>query len=84
MIKHLPNALLAVAALSLAACGTNPGDRAVSGAGLGAASGIVVGAIVGAPLLGAAAIGAGAVALTGAVTNPKVINLGQPPWRDSR
>jgi hypothetical protein len=71
--------LMVVAALLLSACGTTPGDRGLSGAGIGAAGGAVIGAMVGAPLAGAA-IGAGAGALTGAATSPSQINLGKPAW----
>jgi len=60
-------------------CGTTPGDRGLSGAGIGAAGGAVVGAIVGAPLAGAA-IGAGAGAAVGAATSPSAIDLGKPVW----
>ncbi len=58
----------------LAGCGTDPGERTLSGAGIGAGVGVVGGALVGAPLAGAA-IGAGAGAVTGAVTSPNQINL---------
>ena len=67
------------AALALAGCGTTPGDRGLSGAGIGAAGGAVVGAMVGAPLVGAA-IGAGAGAAVGAATSPSAIDLGKPVW----
>jgi hypothetical protein len=70
---------LVAVAIGLSACGTTPGDRGLSGAGIGAASGAVVGAIVGAPLIGAA-IGAGAGAAVGAATSPSAIDLGKPVW----
>ena len=73
-------ALLA-AALLLTACGTTPGDRGLSGAGLGAATGAVIGAIVGGPVLAAAAIGAGAGAAAGLVTPPSNVDLGKPVWQ---
>ena len=41
------------AAITLAGCGTNPGDRAVSGALIGAAGGAAIGAAAGNPALGA-------------------------------
>jgi predicted lipid-binding transport protein (Tim44 family) len=66
--------------LTLSACGTNPSDRALSGAGIGAGVGLVGGAIIGAPLAGAAiggAVGAG----TGALTDRSQINLGKPIWK---
>jgi len=76
--------MLAVAAtlslLSLSACGYTPGDRALSGAGLGAAAGAVGGALVGSPGTGAL-IGAGVGAAAGALTSPDDVYLGRPAWR---
>jgi osmotically inducible lipoprotein OsmB len=71
--------LMVVAGILLSGCGTSPGDRGLSGAGIGAAGGAAVGAMVGAPLAGAA-IGAGAGALTGMATSPSNVNLGKPVW----
>lgn len=62
--------------LLLAACGTRETDRALSGAGMGAASGAVVGGPVG------ALAGAGIGAAGGAVTEPGDVNLGEPVWDD--
>lgn len=76
-----PIAAVAGATLLLAGCGTLPGDRAVSGAAIGAAGGLVVGALTAAPLAGATIVGAAAGAAVGALTNPAVIDLGPPPWR---
>jgi uncharacterized membrane protein len=70
----------ALACIALAACGTNPTDRAISGGGIGAASGAVIGVVAGGPILGAALIGAAAGAVAGAVTDPNKINLGPMPW----
>ena len=70
---------LCLVGFTLGACGTTPGDRGVSGAGIGAATGAVAGALVGAPLAGAA-IGAGAGATIGAVTSPSAVDLGKPAW----
>ncbi len=58
----------------LSACGTDPGERALSGAGIGAAGGAVAGAALGNPLAGAAVggvVGAG----TGLLTRPDQVNL---------
>ncbi|HYZ22696.1 MAG TPA: YMGG-like glycine zipper-containing protein [Rhodopila sp.] len=67
--------------LSLAACGYNRGDRAASGALIGAGSGAAISALTGgAPVIGAA-IGAGAGALGGALTSGHDVNLGRPIWR---
>jgi osmotically inducible lipoprotein OsmB len=71
---------LLVAALALSGCGTSPGDRGLSGAGLGAAGGAVIGALVGGPVLAAAAIGAGAGAVAGVATSPSHVYLGKPVW----
>ncbi len=60
--------------LLLAACGTDPGERTLSGAGIGAGAGAVGGALLGAPLAGAA-IGGVAGAATGGLTSPSQINL---------
>lgn len=65
----------------LSGCGTDPGDRAVSGAAIGAGAGAIVGAFTGTPATGAA-IGALGGAAVGAVTNPCDLNLGDPYWRD--
>ncbi len=78
-VKFLAGAALAVSMLS--GCGNTPGDRALSGAGIGAAGGAVIGAMTGAPLAGAL-IGGGVGAVTGAVTSPRQIDLGRPWWRD--
>ena len=66
--------------LLLSACGSNTGDRAMSGAGIGAAAGVVGGALLGAPLIGAA-VGAAAGGSIGAATNPSDVDLGKPVWK---
>jgi hypothetical protein len=68
-------------AIALAGCGTNPGDRAVSGGMIGAAGGAIIGAATGNPATGAA-IGAVTGAVVGAATDPCTLNLGDPFWRD--
>jgi osmotically inducible lipoprotein OsmB len=78
MLTRIGPSLVIIAVL-LSGCGHTTGDRALSGAGIGAAGGAVAGALVGAPLEGAA-IGAGAGALTGAATSPHTVNLGRPAW----
>ncbi|HEX4293234.1 MAG TPA: YMGG-like glycine zipper-containing protein [Rhizomicrobium sp.] len=67
--------------LALAGCGTNPGDRAVSGGLIGAGAGAVVGAATGNPAAGAA-IGGAAGAVVGATTDPCSLDLGDPFWKD--
>lgn len=64
-----------------AGCGSTPEDRAISGAGVGAASGAVIGALAGGGILTSAAIGAAAGALTGVLTREDQINLGRPAWK---
>ncbi|MCK6444651.1 hypothetical protein [Elstera cyanobacteriorum] len=66
--------------LFLAACGNNPGDRALSGAGIGAAAGTVGGLMVGAPVTGAV-VGGAAGAAVGGLTKKKDLDLGKPIWR---
>lgn len=65
----------------LAACGQTQGERALSGAGLGAAGGAAVGALTGGSALGGAAIGGVAGGAAGALTSPRDVNLGRPAWR---
>jgi osmotically inducible lipoprotein OsmB len=67
---------IAVISLFLAACGTAEEDRALTGAGIGAAGGALVGGPVGA--LAGAGVGAG----TGTVTEEEDIDLGEPIWDD--
>lgn len=81
MRTSLTIASVFAAALVLAGCGTDPGDRALSGGLLGAGAGAAIGAAAGNPGAGAA-IGAVAGAVTGAVTDPCTLNLGDPVWRD--
>ena len=76
--KHM---ILLLVTMSLAACGTMSGDRAISGAGIGAAGGAIVGAITGLTVLEGAAIGAAAGALTGVLTDKDKVNLGKPVWK---
>ena len=73
--------LLASLGLSLAACGHQPGERAVSGGMIGAGVGTVAAAVVGAPLLGGALIGGAVGAVGGAATSPHDVNMGTPIWK---
>ena len=74
-------ALLALASLSLGACGYSTGDRAVSGGLLGAGAGAGVAAITGGNAGTGALIGGAAGAAGGALTSGRDINLGRPAWR---
>jgi len=73
--------MLLILAGGLAACGQTTGDRALSGAGLGAAAGAGIGALTGTGVAGGAALGAVAGGATGALTSPNTVNLGRPAWR---
>ena len=68
------------AASLLAACGTTPGDRALSGGLLGAGAGAAIGSTTGNAGTGAV-IGGVAGAAAGALTSPDQVNLGDPVWR---
>ena len=74
--KSIACIVLAALSLALVACGHDPGDRALSGAGIGAGAGVGA-AILGAPLLPAVIIGGAVGAATGAATSDKQINLGK-------
>ncbi len=67
--------LLCVAALSLAACSSDRGTRALEGGGIGAAVGAVGTAIVGGPVLTGAVVGAAAGAAVGVLTDESQIDL---------
>lgn len=60
--------------LAAGACGTTQGDRALSGAGVGATAGLVVGPV-------GAAVGAVGGAVVGYATDRDDIYLGDPIWK---
>lgn len=66
--------------IGLAGCGYNQGGRALSGGGIGAAGGALLGAVAGGNPLTGALIGGGIGAATGALTSPNAINLGRGPF----
>ncbi len=70
-----------IMALTLTACGHTSGERAVSGAGIGAATGMGAAALTGGSVWTGAAWGAAAGAVAGAVTDENQINLGKPVWK---
>lgn len=72
--------VLSTVLITLSACGHDTGDRALSGAGIGAAGGAVGGALLGDPAAGAV-IGGAAGAATGAMTSDRQINMGRPAWK---
>lgn len=67
-------------ALTAGACGTTPGDRAVSGGLIGAGAGAAIAGVTGGSVGTGAAIGAAAGAITGAVSDPCTLNFGDPYW----
>jgi osmotically inducible lipoprotein OsmB len=73
-MKKAPLLPLIAVSILLAACGTDPGERALSGGAIGAGAGAVGGAMMGNPAAGAI-IGGAAGAATGAVTSPNQIDL---------
>lgn len=76
--KIMPLILLAIAGLSLAGCGTEPGARAFSAGTIGAGAGAIIGTIAGIGPAAGAAIGGGVGAVAGAAIDPSTINLGKP------
>jgi osmotically inducible lipoprotein OsmB len=80
-MKIMTLSLAAASVLALSACGYNQGDRALSGAGLGAAGGAALGAVTGGSPLTGALIGGAAGAATGALTRPSDVDLGRPVWK---
>jgi osmotically inducible lipoprotein OsmB len=67
--------ILTCAALTLAGCGNTRGERALSGAGIGAGAGAVGSALTGGNPWGGAAIGGLAGGAVGALTDKDDINL---------
>ena len=67
--------LTAAFALPLAACGDTRGERAVSGAGIGAGIGAAGAALTGGSILGGVVVGGVAGAATGALVDKDVIDL---------
>ncbi len=77
-IRALSPILVVGSLLLLSACGTSPGCRALTGAGIGAAGGAVIGALAGAPFEGAA-IGAAGGAAVGGLSSPNQVYAGRAP-----
>ncbi len=73
--------VLCAAALMIAACGTTPEERGISGAGIGAAGGAIIGAVTGLSVLEGALIGTALGAAAGVFTDEKKLNLGEPIWK---
>ena len=80
-VSHISRIGVLALALALGACGYNTGDRALSGAAIGAGTGAAASAMVGGGVLTGALLGAGVGAAAGALTDPDDIQLGRPVWR---
>lgn len=72
--------LAALALLALAACGNTQGERALTGAGLGAAGGAAAGAATGGSAATGAILGGAAGAAAGALTGEDDLDIGEPVW----
>jgi hypothetical protein len=72
---------LATAVFLLSACGASQGDRALSGAGIGAAAGAAGSGLTGGSILGGALLGGAAGGAAGALTDEDDIDLGEPVWK---
>jgi osmotically inducible lipoprotein OsmB len=79
MLRSAVSAICALALLGLTACGETTGDRALSGAAIGAGAGALGGWAVGAPGTGAV-VGGAAGGATGALTDEDDVDLGDPVW----
>jgi peptidoglycan hydrolase-like protein with peptidoglycan-binding domain len=64
-----------------AGCGSTPEDRGISGAGLGAAGGAIIGALSPVSILNGALIGAVVGGVAGIVTDKNSLDLGEPAWK---
>ncbi|HUF87648.1 MAG TPA: bacteriocin [Thermohalobaculum sp.] len=65
----------------LAACGNSPTDRAISGAGIGAATGATGSALAGGDPVTGALVGGAVGGAVGALTDSGDIYFGRPIWR---
>jgi osmotically inducible lipoprotein OsmB len=80
-LKSLTIGITLASVLALSGCGQSTGDRALSGAGIGADAGAALGAVTGGSVVGGALLGGAAGAAGGALTDPDKVNLGKPAWR---
>lgn len=70
-----------VLTLGLAACGESRGDRMLSGAGIGAATGTAATVLTGGNPWTGAIVGGAVGTAAGAVLDKDDINFGKPVWR---
>ncbi len=81
-MNTLKNTAAIIATLAfLTACGSQPGERALSGGGIGAGVGAVGGAILGGDPVTGAVVGGAVGAAVGGLTKEKDIDLGKPGWK---
>lgn len=81
-MRTIQSAAVAVVLLAaLAACGNTKGDRALSGAGIGAGVGAAGSAVTGGNPLTGAVVGGAVGAAAGALTKKKDVDLGKPIWK---
>ena len=78
MRPHLISVVVVIGSLSVASCGTTPGCRTLTGAGIGAAGGAALGALGGNPAAGAVAGGVAGAAV-GGLTSPNQVYAGSAP-----
>ena len=80
-MRNLTNLVVVfVLAAILAACGSSTSDRALSGAGIGAASGAMLSAATGGDALNGAILGGAVGAAVGGLTDEDDFDLGDPIW----
>lgn len=80
MKRYLLVSATVLALATTAACGNSSGDRALSGAGIGAGAGAAGAALTGGSVVGGALLGGAAGAAIGALTKEEDIDLGEPAW----
>jgi len=81
-MNSLKNMTAIIASLMLlAACGNQPGERALSGGAIGAGVGAVGGAVIGGSPVTGAIIGGAVGAAAGGLTEKSDIDLGKPIWK---
>lgn len=73
-------AVFALVSTLLAACGNTSEDRGLTGAGLGAAGGAIIGAVTGLSVLNGALIGTAVGGVTGLLTDKDDLDIGEPIW----
>ncbi len=81
-MKIYQKSMLVLATVGLlAACGSTKGDRALSGAAIGAGAGSVGSVVTGGNPVTGAVIGGAVGAAAGALTKKKDVDLGKPIWK---